>query len=116
MNRLSEKQKRVFRSTVNFYIQYCNFKINRGISSSTMKNILEPRTECHYNLRCISPFYKPLVNTVFQGTRSIPFLGPKIWSLLPETFKNIDYLENFKISIKKWKPENCKVYIKMCAF
>ena len=52
-------------------------------------------------------FSAPLVSTVFQGTESIFFLGPKIWSLLPENFKNIDSLENFKILIKKWNPENC---------
>ena len=32
------------------------------------------------------------------------FFGPKIWSLLPENFKIIDSLENFKILIKEWKP------------
>ena len=32
------------------------------------------------------------------------FFGPKIWSLLPEHFKIIDSLENFKLLIKKWKP------------
>ena len=30
------------------------FKINKGISSSIMKGIFEPRAEHPYNLRCIS--------------------------------------------------------------
>ena len=76
------------------------FKINRGILSSIMKEIFEPRAENPYDLRCISRFSAPLVSTIFHGTESISILGPKIWSLLPETFKNIDSLENFKISIK----------------
>ena len=79
------------------------FKINRGISSSIMKGIFEPKAEHPYNLRCISQFSAPLVSTVFYDTESISFFGPKIWSLLPENFKNIDSLENFKILIKKWK-------------
>ena len=48
-------------------------------------------------------------------------VGKHIWNLLPETFENIDSLENIKISIKKWKPENChcrlcKVYIENVGF
>ena len=97
------------------------FKIGKGISSSIMKGIFEPRAENPYNLRCISQFSVTLVSTLFHDTGSISFLGPKIWNLLPETFKNIDSLENFKISIKKWKLENCpgklwKVYIKIVEF
>ena len=80
------------------------FKINRGISLSIMKGIFEPKAEHPYNLRCISQFSAPLVSTVFHGTESTSFFGPKIWSLLPENFKNIDSLENFKILIKKRKP------------
>ena len=80
------------------------FKINRGISSSIMKAIFEVRAEHPYNLWCICQFSVPLVSTVFQATESIFYLVPKIWSLLPENFKNIDSLENFKILIKKWKP------------
>ena len=79
-------------------------KINRGISLSIMKGIFEPKAEHPYNLRCISQFSAPLVSTVFHGTESTSFFGPKIWSLLPENFKNIDSLENFKILIKKRKP------------
>ena len=79
------------------------FKINRGISSSIMKGIFEPKAEHPYNLRCISQFFAPLVSTVFHGTESISFFASKIWSLIPGNFKNIDSLENFKILIKKWK-------------
>ena len=83
-----------------------------------MKNIFEPRAE---HLGCIPQFSAPLVSTVFHGTESISFLWPKIQSLLPENFKNIDSLQNFKISIKMWKPENCpcrlcKVSIKNVGF
>ena len=98
------------------------FKVNRGISSSIVKGIFKPRDEHPYNLRCISQFSAPLVSTVFHGTKTISFLGPKIWSLLPQNFKKIDSLENFIILIKKCeKPEKCacrlcKVYIKNVGF
>ena len=68
-----------------------------------MKGIFESKAEHPYNLLCISHFSALLVSTVFHGTESISFFGPKIWILLPENFENIDFLENFKILIKKWK-------------
>ena len=82
-----------------------------------MKGIFESRAEHSYNLRCISQFSARLVSTVFHSTECISFLGPKICILLPENFKIINFLKNFKILIKKWKPENCscrlcRVYIK----
>ena len=51
------------------------FKITRGISSSIIKGIFEPRTEHPDHLRCISQFSASLVSIVFHGT---DFLGPKI--------------------------------------
>ena len=66
-----------------------------------MKGIFEPNAEHPYNLRCISQFSSPLVSTVFHGKESTSSFGPKIWSAFPESFKNIDSLENFKILIKK---------------
>ena len=85
-----------------------------------MKGIFEIRAKHPYHLRCISQFSEPLVSTVFHGTESISFFGPNIWSLLLENFKNIYSLENFKMSIMKWKPGHCpcrlcKVYIKKCG-
>ena len=96
-------------------------QIDRGISSSIMKGVFGPRAEHPYNLRFIFQFSTPLVKTIFHGTEKTPFLDRKIWSLLPENFKNIDSFENFKILIKKWKPEDCacrlcRVYIKNVGF
>ena len=93
------------------------FKVNRGNLSSTMKGIIEPRTERICSFQSISDFFELLVNTVFHGRESIYTLR----NLFRETFRNIDSLDIFKISIKKWKPANCfcmlrKVYIKMWDF
>ena len=54
------------------------FKINRGITLSTMKGIFEPKAKYPYNLRCISQFSASLVSTVFHGTESISFFRAKI--------------------------------------
>ena len=86
-----------------------------------MNNIFKLRVENPYNLRHVSEFSRPMVKTVYHGTESISYLGPKIWNILPEKLKNIENLEHFKKEIKTWKPDNCpcilgKVYIESVGF
>ena len=41
-----------------------------------------------------------LVNSVYNGTESIPFLDPKLWELVPEEVKQKESLNLFKDEIK----------------
>ena len=96
------------------------FKFYKGLSPPLMANIFK-RKENHYILRNASDFSRPIVKSVYHGTESISFLGPKIWDILPETLKNIENLEHFKKEVKTWKPDNCpcrlcKVYIENLGF
>ena len=60
------------------------FKTNRGILSSIMKGIFEPRVKHRYNLRCISQFFTPLLSTVFYGTENIgAFFQKLLKTLIP---------------------------------
>ena len=57
-----------------------------------------------------------MVKSVYQGTESISYLGPKIWDILPERLKKLENLEH-----KRRKPDNfqfrlCKVYIESVGF
>ena len=45
------------------------------------------------------------MNSVYCGTKSILYLGPKIWDMVQDAYENIDSLYNFKKVITKWKPE-----------
>ena len=86
-----------------------------------MNNIFKLREENPYNLRHVSEFSRSMINSVYHGTESISFLGPKIWDILPEKLKNTETLEVFKKEIKIWKPENspgrlCKVFIEGVGF
>ena len=69
----------------------------------------------------VSDFSKPMVKSVYHGTESISYLGPKIWDILPEKLRNIENLEHFENAIKTWKPDNCpcklcKVFIESVRF
>ena len=80
------------------------------------------QSNCHSsNLRLNSQFSRPLVGSKFHRTESISYLGPVIWDILPDDYKNLPNLSVFKNRIKKWKPENCpcrlcKTYISRVGF
>ena len=63
----------------------------------------------------------PSIRTVYHGSESISFLGPKIWNILPDEIKQQTSPNSFKKSVKKWKPQDCpcrlcKVYINGVGF
>ena len=43
---------------------------------------------------------------------SVSFLGPKIWDMLLNDYKDLDNLNTFKNKFEKWKPENCPNSVK----
>ena len=107
------------------YRSYKNFSNEKYretlISPLIVTERFEQRNEQHYDLRKNSQFTIPPIRTVYHGSESISFLGPKIWNILPDRLKNVNSIEAFKIQIKKWKPENCpcrlcKVYVQNVGF
>ena len=97
-------------------------KSYKGLSPPIMHNVFKLRTENPYSLRQVSEFARPIVKTVYHGTESLSYLGPKLWDILPEKLRNMDNLESFKKEIKTWRPDNCpcrlcnKVYIEGVGF
>ena len=65
----------------------------------------------NYNLRSGSQFHQPSANTVWNGQETISYLGPKIWSMVPEKMKQKSSLFAFKREIKQWVPDNCRCRI-----
>ena len=106
---------------------YEGFLINDGTVSIHQKNIQtlatemfkvknEPEIICdiftqrinnHYNLRHVNHFETPFIRTVYNGTESVSYLGPKIWDIPPEKYKTLNSLNSFKESMKNWVPLNC---------
>jgi len=60
-----------------------------------------------YDLRNDCTWASSNIRTVYNGTETISFRGPKTWQLLPENIKEAKSLYDFKNSVKKWKPEGC---------
>ena len=54
------------------------FKVKNEISPEIICDIFTQRINNHYNLRYINHFETPLARTVYNGTESVSYLGPKI--------------------------------------
>ena len=79
------------------------FKVKQGLSPSIMEDIWELNG---------NNFRRPNVNSVKKGCKSLRNFGPIVWNnMLPDKFKQCKTVDEFKFSIKTWKPENCP-----CAF
>ena len=98
------------------------FKVkNEKMSPEIICDIFTQRINNHYNLRHINHFETPFVRTVYNGTKSVSYLGPKIWDIVPEEYKTLNSLNSFKESIKNWVPLNCpcrlcKTYVHGVSF
>ena len=96
------------------------FKIHRGLSPDILREIFVPKISL-YNLRRNNTFERRQVHSVYHGTESLSFLGPKIWDLVPLELKQLESLEVFKLKIKKWIPFECscrlcRTYIQQVGF
>ena len=97
------------------------FKVKHKLCPEITSDIFMERTNYHFNLRNRSDFITPQVNSVYHGTESITYLGPKIWDMVPDSIKEEKSLNSFKESIKLWVPINCpcrlcKVYLDGVGF
>ena len=86
-----------------------------------MNDIFKLRGEQTYNLRKLSQFYRPKVNSVYNGNETVSFLRPIIWDLVSNKLKDMGNLAAFQKAIKKWSPGKCpcrlcKVYISNVEF
>ena len=74
-----------------------------------------------YSLRTTPHFRSRKIRTTKYGIKTPSYLGPKLWNLVPNEYKTIESLANFKAKIKTWVAENCpcrscKSYIHQIGF
>ena len=81
------------------------FKVVRGISPEIMKNVFRLKKCIQYQSNQIFDTHN--IRSVYNGTDTLSFLGPKIWNILPNDIKTITCLNVFKKKIRRWKPAEC---------
>ena len=90
-------------------------KTHRGLSPEILRETFVSKTSS-YNLRRKNAFEKRQVHSVYHGTESLSFLGPKIWDFVLVELKQSESLDSFKLKIKNCEPFEslcrlCKTYI-----
>ena len=96
------------------------FKIQGGLSPEILRETFVSKTSS-YSFCRNDIFEKRQVHSVYHGNKSIQFLGPKIWDLVPVELKHSESLDSFKIKMKNWVPFEypcrlCKTYIQQVGF
>ena len=88
-----------------------HLKIKNNFSVTIMNDIFQPRA-VSYNLRSQIDFTRPNVNSKHFRISSLKNMTAKVWDMVPNDMKNVNYIEVFKNNVKKWKPVNC--HCKLC--
>ena len=96
------------------------FKVHSGLSPPIFKELFHKRT-LNYELRHPSQFTIPRIESVYNGSESVAYLGPKIWNMVPSELKEMSSISSFKKAIKEWYPSNlpgrlCKSYLENIGF
>ena len=96
------------------------FKVKNGLSPELINDVFE-FIEKPYSLGTTSYFRSRKIRTIKYGIETPSYFGPKLWKLVPNEYKTIESLEDFKEKIKDWVPENCpcrlcKTYIRQVGF
>ena len=91
------------------------FKARNNLSPPIIQNIFRT-TEPAYSLRRDTIFESRRIQTQRYGIESLTYLGPKIWSQVPNEIKESASLAVFKNKIKNWRPKRGKfrIFIKTC--
>ena len=84
------------------------YKVKSGYRSKIFSNLFNQREIRHYNLRRHPEFRIRLTRTVYHGSESILYLGPKIWDILPASFKEAVLLN------VKWVPQRIACPCRLC--
>ena len=71
-----------------------------------MQNIFKNHVNT-YDLRKNRCWEISKVRTVFYGTETVRFRGPKTWDMVPQYIKDSATLPEFKSKIKSWKQIEC---------
>ena len=82
------------------------FKVYRNKSPAIFREIFH-RHNLNYNLRINSEYAVPNVRSVFHSSKSISYLGLKIWDIVPLVLKELTSIDVFKKRIKAWKSKSC---------
>ena len=75
------------------------FKVKIGCAPNIIKEIFEIDNR-NYNCRYDFLIKRCNIQSVYYGTETASFVGPKIWDTLPNSCKDAISLKSFKVNLK----------------
>ena len=75
-------------------------KVKNDPSHGIDTDIFLQQAQTQYNLRYHDDFKTPTIRSLYKGSKSISFLGLKIWNYLPPNLKQLESLNSFKKKIQ----------------
>ena len=87
------------------------FKVKIKLAPEIINEVFEI-IESPYPLRIESRFKSKNICTVRYGIETAAFVGSRIWSYIPNELEKSVSLNEFRMKIKTWKPEQCPNYVK----
>ena len=91
------------------------FKVKNKLSPSIMSDIFTMHKPL-YTLRNNRCWKTTNINTVYYGSETLSYRGPKTWKMLPSSLKEMDSLNKFKLKPKECTYRICKPYIPGVGF
>ena len=76
--------RQLYTTEISSYLQLNYFKVNNGSSPPFMNKIFVENAQHYYDLRKKAEFKRTNVKTVYNGTETLTFLGPRIWKIVPD--------------------------------
>ena len=74
------------------------YKVKNELATTITANIFGTMPENHYNLQNYNDFRITFAGTVYHGTESISYLGPKIRDIIPVESESLESLNKKSIS------------------
>ena len=83
------------------------YKVQNNFSPEII-NKLFPTNEpiCEYDLRTTSNLAARRIMTVRYRSKSLSYLGPRLWNILPDEYEKLKSVKDIKAKIRSWVPEN----------
>ena len=77
------------------------FKMKNGVAPPVMESNLNKRFNT-YNIRNFRKFATERKRTVWYGLKTLSYRYSQLWSLLPESLKEMNSVSQFKRNFKHW--------------
>ena len=78
-------------------------KVHSNIAPDITNDIFEKKKKYHITSGTI---YPKKIKSVYYGSETTLYLGPKIWNLVPKSIKDSANVNNFKSKNTFWEPES----------